>query len=99
MFWGIAGGPTPLNPDKVGFKNSKTRNSFILQLAGSADLINYKSTPRLPHPRLHPPPLRLAGTRKLLSEKRISCTRDTQRAQYPLVKEYALNYIGLHIMI
>ena len=23
----------------------------------------------------------------------------TQRAQYPLVKEYGLNYIGLHIMI
>ena len=24
---------------------------------------------------------------------------DTQRAQYSLVKEYGLNYIGLHIMI
>ena len=23
----------------------------------------------------------------------------TQRAQYPLIKEYGLNYIGLHIMI
>ena len=23
----------------------------------------------------------------------------TQRAQYPLMKEYGLNYIGLHIMI
>ena len=23
----------------------------------------------------------------------------TQRAQYPLIKEYVLNYIGLHIMI
>ena len=24
---------------------------------------------------------------------------DTQRAQYPLIKEYGLNYMGLHIMI
>ena len=23
----------------------------------------------------------------------------TQRAQYPLIKEYGLNYIGVHIMI
>ena len=23
----------------------------------------------------------------------------TQRAQYPLIKEYGLNYLGLHIMI
>ena len=25
--------------------------------------------------------------------------RATQRAQYPLIKEYGLNYIGLHIII
>ena len=24
---------------------------------------------------------------------------ENQRAQYPLIKEYGLNYIGLHIMI
>ena len=27
------------------------------------------------------------------------CNVPTQRAQYPLIKEYGLNYRGLHIMI
>ena len=29
----------------------------------------------------------------------VSQAPGTQRAQYPLIKEYGLNYIGLHIMI
>ena len=30
---------------------------------------------------------------------RLGPTVRTQRAQYPLIKEYGLNYIGLHIMV
>ena len=29
----------------------------------------------------------------------VSCVLRTQRAQYPLIKEYGLNYIELHITI
>ena len=40
------------------------------------------------------------AARKLLhSTSPTPCSGQTQRAQYPLNKEYGLNYIGLHIMI
>ena len=40
-------------------------------------------------------------TRELCMSSRLAAVQKafTQRAQYPLIKEYGLNYIGLHIMI
>ena len=34
-----------------------------------------------------------------LQDPRLEAPVSTQRAQYPLIKEYGINNIGLHIMI